>query len=152
MDLPDNNTIKILEDRKNFLKNKKNNAENSFILAEIGALDRTINLIKLFQNNLPDDILKKIITGNENNNVKEIKDKDYEILYSFDKEITENLKLDISFIQYKGEKQIIIVLKKFKREFLKWAYQGRIRTTVETLEEIIKKSNEIWKIKKTNDK
>jgi hypothetical protein len=148
MDLPDFNTIKILEERINFLKNKnkKNNTVNSFVLAEIGALDRAINLIKIIKNNFPDDILKKILNENEiMNSIEEVGGNEYEILYSFDKEITKYSKLDISFIQYNEDKQIIIVLKKIKKDFLKWAYQGKIRITVEILEEIIKKANEIWK-------
>jgi hypothetical protein len=147
MDLPNNNTIEILEEMKNFLKTKsqRNNIENGFILAEIGALDRAINLITLIQNNLPDDILKKLVTENEKDSTEKIEDSNYEVLYTFDKEITKNSKLDISFIQYNEDKQIVIALRKFKRNFFKWAYQGQIRTTPETLEEIIKKSNEIWK-------
>jgi hypothetical protein len=147
MDLPNNNTLEILEGMKNFLKTKsqKNNIPNSFALAEIGALDRAINLITLMQNNLPDDILQKLATENEKNNTAEIEDPNYEVLYTFEKEITKNSKLDISFIQHNEDKQILIALKKFKKKFFKWAYQGKIKTTTKTLEEILKKSNEIWK-------
>jgi hypothetical protein len=151
MNLPDNNTIKILEERKNFLINKdqkrnndqKNNSENSYIKAEIGALDRTLNLIKLIQNNFPDDVLIKTTTEKEinHNDTVDIEDN---VLYSFDRKITEDLKLEIAFIQHNKEKQIVAVLKKYKKSMLKWAYQGKIRMTVEILKEIIEKANEIW--------
>jgi hypothetical protein len=148
MNLPNNNTIEILEEMKNFLKTKsqKNSKGNNFISAEISALDRAINLIKLIQDNLPNNILKKLVSENEkDNDTEETKENNYEVLYSFEKEMTKNSKLDISFIQHKEGKQIVIALKMFKRNFLKWAYQGKIKTITETLEEIIKKSNEIWK-------
>jgi hypothetical protein len=147
MILPDNNTLKILEERKNYLITKKDNNVKSYILAEIGALDRAINFIKLIHEKIPDEILKKIITENEQENKINRKENDdnekYDVLYSYEKEITKDLKLDISFIKYKDEEHIILVLKKYKRNLLKWAYQGKIRTTVEILEEVIKKSREI---------
>jgi len=43
----------------------------------------------------------------------------------------------------KEEKHIVLVLKKYKKELFKWAYQGKIRITTEVLDEIIRKSNEI---------
>jgi hypothetical protein len=53
--------------------------------------------------------------------------------------------LDISFTQYNGNKHIVLALKKYKRDLLKWAYQGKIITTMEILESIFEKAQEIWK-------
>ena len=148
MELPDDNSLKILEERKNYLINKSQNKGNSYVTAEISVLDKTINFIKLIQNNFPDDILEKIITENElknKNNNEDDDENNYKTLYSFDKNISKNLKLDISFTQYNGNKQIVLALKKYKRDSLKWAYQGKIITTMEILESIFKKADEIWK-------
>ncbi|MDR2792391.1 MAG: hypothetical protein LBB61_01815 [Treponema sp.] len=147
MNLPDNNTLKILEERKNYLITKKDANVKSYIPAEIGALDRAMNLIKLVHEKIPDEILKKIITESEpvtkTNGEEHDDNAKYDVLYSYEKEIAKDLKLDISFIKYKDDKHVILALKKYKRNLLKWAYQGKVRTTLEILEEILEKSKEI---------
>jgi DNA-binding TFAR19-related protein (PDSD5 family) len=155
MDLPDNHTIKIFEERRSYLinKNQKENGKNGYVIAEIEAIDKTINFIKLVKNNFPDDILQQLIRENKlkNNVLEKIDENDgNKILHSYERNITNNTKLEISFVEYEEEKHIILVLKKYKKNLLKWAYQGKIRTTVKILEEIIKKSHEYRACPKTN--
>ena len=52
MDLPNINTLKIIEERKNYLvqKSQKRDSVNTYELREIKALERVINLIVLVQN------------------------------------------------------------------------------------------------------
>jgi hypothetical protein len=55
MDLPDNNTLAILEERKNYLIKRSQTGGNSYVMAEIGALDKALNFIHLIQNHFPDE-------------------------------------------------------------------------------------------------
>jgi hypothetical protein len=148
MDLPNNHTIKVFEKKRDYLinKNQKENGKNGYVIAEIEAIDKAINFIKLIKNNFPDDLLQQIIRENElNNTVSEETDADNgnTLLHSYEKNITTNTKLAISFVEYKEEKHIMLVLKKYKKNLLKWVPQGKIRVPVEMLEEILKKSHEI---------
>jgi hypothetical protein len=145
MDLPNCNTLEIIEERKKFLvkKNQKYTNKNGYILAEIGALDRIINLIKIVQKN--SDLGIRIAEENllENNGHEESNDNEDEILYSYEREINKNSKLDITFLQNNGNKYIIVGLKKYKKSFLKWNYQGKVKFTPDILEEILNKGYEI---------
>ncbi|MDR0457320.1 MAG: hypothetical protein LBH20_11640 [Treponema sp.] len=150
MDLPNENTIKIIEERKKYLleRTEKQNNRNGFILSEIKALDRISNLINLVKNNFPDDSIKKMIGENlQESNVAEQADDDngYRTLYSYDQDITENSKLEISFIEYENnlKRYIVLIFKKYKKNLFKWIYQGKIKLTSSILEEILKKSHEM---------
>jgi hypothetical protein len=150
MDLPDTNTLKILEERKNYLNKRiENNTTNDYTLAEIGAIDRIINFFNLMRNNISDEIIRTIVEKQENRNEKKLigekynGEGNYEIVYSYEKELSKNYKLDISFVEYKEERQILLSLKKYKKEFFKWVSQGKVRLDQTILEEILKKSNEI---------
>ena len=52
MNLPNSDTLKIIEERKNYLvqKSEKRDSVNTYELREIKALERVINLIVLFEN------------------------------------------------------------------------------------------------------
>jgi hypothetical protein len=142
MDLPNEYTLDVIEKRKEYLIEKIKNPynKNGFIMKEIKALDRVINLLKLIQNGFSDDLIKKIIEEKliENDNVeKKDNDKRYNILYSYEQEMTKNSKLDISF----SEQYIHIALKKYN--LLQCIYQGKIKFTPSMLEGILKKAYEV---------
>jgi hypothetical protein len=68
MGIPNKRTFAILEERKNYLigKNQEYNNENSYINAEISALDTIINFSKSVLNNFPDEtddimLIKKML-------------------------------------------------------------------------------------------
>jgi hypothetical protein len=150
MDLPNEKTLEIIEERKKYLLEKveKSNNKNSFILREIKALDKVINLIKLIQSNFSDDLIKKTVEEKliENNNDEETEEyKGYKILYSYEQEISKNNKLEISFLKYEYDSKgyIHIALKKYRNNLLKWIYQGKIKLTPSILEDILNKSHEI---------
>jgi hypothetical protein len=54
-ELPNERTLKIMEEWKEYLikKNEKSNKNNGLIVREIKALERVINLIKIIQNDEP---------------------------------------------------------------------------------------------------
>lgn len=148
MDLPNENTIKIMEERKKYLieKTEKQQNRNGFILGEIKALDRVINLINLVNDNFSEDTIKKIIEENlPENKITEQSDDDtgYKILYSYERDITENNKLEISFVENNLKRYIVLVFKKYRKNLFKWVYQGKVKLTASILEEILKKSHEI---------
>jgi hypothetical protein len=149
MELPNEVTLEIIEERKKYLlekSNKQNNKNNGYILREIKALDKVINLIKLIKNIFPDDLVNKIIEEKiiENDGVEKIDDnKGYKVLYSYEQNITESSKLDISFIEYEYNLKTYILIALKKYNLLKWVYQGKIKFTPSILEEILKKSYEI---------
>jgi len=83
---------------------------------------------------------------NEKNNENESDDKnDYNILYSYEQEITKNSKLDVTFIRMKDSLKIyvILALKIYKDKLLKWVYQGKIKITPVILKKIFYKLKEI---------
>jgi len=150
MELPNNETLKIINDRKNYLlkKSEKNPIKNSYELQEIKALERVINLLTLYNNSFPYDLKKEIMEKdfNEKNNENESDDKnDYNILYSYEQEITKNSKLDVTFIRMKDSLKIyvILALKIYKDKLLKWVYQGKIKITPVILKKIFYKLKEI---------
>ena len=150
MDLPNEDTLKIIEERKKYLiqKSEKTSSKNSYELREIKALDKIINLIKIFQNNLFYDFKKEIAENISNEKVNEEElndDKNYKILHIYEQKMTKNSKLDVKFIEMKSnsKKYIILALKVYKEKLLKWVYQGKIELTPIILEEILNKSNEI---------
>ena len=135
MDLPNSDTVKIIEERKKYLlqKSEKSAGKNGYELRELKALDRIINLINLFQNTVPED-------------TKTAADEtDYDILQSYEREITNNSKLGVSFIKTKNTSKEYILLeqKKYKANQMKWAYQGKISLTPIILEEILRKTTEL---------
>lgn len=144
MDIPTENTFKILEERKKFLLNK--NKSNDYIKAEISALDRVLNFSKYIINNFPDDMIKDMAGKNENaeKNIEKESLEEYETLYSYEKKITENKTLEISYIKNTYGKYIILKLNKFSRAQYKWFSQGNIQLNQKTLEEIL---NNYTKIK-----
>ena len=152
MDLPNEDTLKIIEERKEYLiqKSEKTPSKNSYELREIKALDKIINLINVFQNNIPSELKREIAEKNfnEKTNEDELDDnKNYDILHLYEQEITKNSILDIKFIEMKNnsKKYIILALKVYKEKFLKWVYQGKIKLTPIILEQILNKSKEIEK-------
>ena len=152
MDLPNEDTLKIIEERKDYLvkKSEKTPSKNSYELREIKALDKIINLINVFQNNIPSELKKEIAEKNFNEkaNEDELDDnKNYDVLHLYEQEITKNSVLDIKFIEMKNnsKKYIILALKVYKEKSLKWVYQGKIRLTTIILEQILNKSKEIEK-------
>jgi len=152
MDLPNEDTLKIIEERKKYLiqKSEKNPGKNSFELRELKALDKMINLINIFKNNIPSELKREIAEKNFNEkaNEDELDDnKNYDIIDLYEQEITKNSILDIKFIEMKNnsKKYIILALKVYKEKFLKWVYQGKIKLTPIILEQILNKSHEIEK-------
>jgi hypothetical protein len=147
MDIPNDRTFEILEGRKNYLVNKmRDNDKNDYIKAEVYALDKIINFSKYILNNFPDELIKEIIGKNElkNKTVEETEDdNEYKVIYSYERNLSKDFKMDISFIQHKENEEILLVYKKYKRKMFKWAYQGKIRITRAILEEIFNKYNEI---------
>ena len=152
MDLPNEDTLKIIEERKDYLvkKSEKTPSKNSYELREIKALDKIINLINVFQNNIPSELKKEIAEKNFNEKANEDEtddSKNYDVLHLYEQEITKNSVLDIKFIEMKNnsKKYIILALKVYKEKSLKWVYQGKIRLTPIILEQILNKSKEIEK-------
>jgi hypothetical protein len=152
MDLPNEDTLKIIEERKDYLiqKSEKKPVKNSYEMREIKALEKIINLINVFQNNIPSELKKEIAEKNFNEkaNEDELDDnKNYDVLHLYEQEITKNSILDIKFIEMKNnaKKYIILALKVYKEKSLKWVYQGKIRLTPIILEQILNKSKEIEK-------
>jgi hypothetical protein len=153
--LPNRRTLEIMEERKKYLtaKNEKSdNKNNGAILREIRALERVINLIKLIQDKLSGDfsggLIKETLEEKliENDGAKGPEDnRDIQVLYSYEQAITKDSKLDISFIRYEhnSKEYILIALKKYKSELIKWVYQGKIKLTPSILEEILKKSKKM---------
>jgi len=144
MDLPNEDTLKIIEERKKYLnkKSEKNPEKNSYVLQEIKALEKVINLINLFQSNVPSEFKKIIAEKPFNEKVNDELDDSYEILQLFEQEISKNSILEIKHIEMKNtsKKYIILALKVYKEKSLKWVYQGKIRLTAAVLEKILEKS------------
>ena len=151
MDLPNEDTLKIIEERKDYLiqKSEKKPVKNSYELREIKALEKIINLINVFQNNIPSELKKEIAEKVfvEKGNEEELDEKNYEVLHLYEQELAKNSILDIKFIEMKNnsKKYIILALKVYKEKSLKWVYQGKIRLTTIILEQILNKSKEIEK-------
>ncbi|MDR1869763.1 MAG: hypothetical protein LBQ82_07235 [Treponema sp.] len=152
MDLPNEDTLKIIEERKDYLvkKSEKTPVKNGYELREIKALEKIINLINVFQNNIPSELKKEFAEKVfvEKANEEELDDKNYEVLHLYEQELAKNSILDIKFIEMKNnsKKYIILALKVYKEKSLKWVYQGKIRLTPIILEQILNKSNEIMKL------
>jgi len=140
MDLPNDDTLKIIEERKKYLikKSEKDPEKNGYLIPEIKALDKVINLINLFQN-VPSEFKREFADKNIKKVSEEESDNDYTVLQSFEQEITKNSILEIEHIEMKNtsRKFIILVLKVYKEKLLKWVYQGKIRLTVGVLEKIL---------------
>jgi hypothetical protein len=143
MDLPNENTLKTIERRKKYLIENQN--KNGFVLEEIKALDRIINLLTLIRDKYSDDEIINLIekataetnvTGNSDNDNEE-----HSVIHSYEQEITKNSRLDVSFIEnkYDSKKYILLALKKYKPGSLEWIFQGKIKLTPSILEDILKK-------------
>jgi len=141
MDLPNEDTLKIIEERKKFLvqKSDKTQEKNGYVLQEIKALDKVINLINLFQNNIPSEFKKIIAEKPFNEKINDELDDSYNILNLFEQEISKNSILEIKHIEMKinSKKYIILALKVYKEKSLKWVYQGKIKLTQAVLEQIL---------------
>ncbi|MDR3325331.1 MAG: hypothetical protein LBS82_05035 [Spirochaetaceae bacterium] len=147
MDLPNNQTFEVLDRRKNYLVQKMQTKDNnSYMQAEISALDKVMTFSKYILNNFPHELIMEIIEkiGLEDKTSDETEDdKNYEVLYSYERSLSKEFKIDVSFIRYKENEQILLVYKKYKKTMFKWAYQGKIRITQAILEEILDKCHEI---------
>jgi len=141
MDLPNDDTLKIIEERKKYLVQKSEKASeiNGYVLQEIKALEKVINLINLFQNNIPSEFKKIIVEKPFNEKVNDELDDSFEILQLFEQEISKNSILEIKYIEMKNtsKRYIILALKIYKEKSLKWVYQGKIRVTAAVLEQIL---------------
>jgi len=142
MDLPNEDTLRVIEERKKYLikKSEKTPEKNSYVLQEIKALDKVLNLIKLFQNNVPSEFKKIIAEKPFSEKVNDELDDSYEILKLYEQEISKNSILEIKYIEMKNnsKRYIILALKVYKEKLLKWVYQGKIRVTQAVLEQILK--------------
>jgi hypothetical protein len=145
MDVPNDNTFKVLEERKNYLiiKNQKNNNKSGYMMEEISALDRIINFTKLILNNYQNEKTGKKYELENKNSRESDDEKGYEVIFFYEKTIMENYKLNISFIKCKGNNYIQFEPKKYIKSKYKWESKGKCRITSTILEDVLKKANEI---------
>jgi len=146
MDLPTKSTLEVLERRKIYLltKNQKNN-KNDYVNAEIKSLERIINFTRLFLINFPNEQLEKMAAEYESNNRTETveDEKEYEVMYFYEKEVTKNYKINISFIKQNEKNYILFEPKKYVKDKYKWEMRGKYRLTRAILEDILKKADEM---------
>jgi hypothetical protein len=147
MDIPNNHTFKILEKRKSNLLKKNINNDDSYVNWEIGALDRIMNFTKLVMNNFPNEIIEKLVNeydlNHKTNDEKPDDEREpFEILYKYEKNITKDFKINISFIKSE-DRYILFEPKKYVKNKYKWESRGRMRITAAVLEEALKKAKEI---------
>jgi hypothetical protein len=147
MDIPNNNTFKILEERKSYLikKNEDNGNKNGHIQAEIKSLDKIINFSKLILNSFPNELIEKAIIEYESNNIDEhLENKEEEeIVYTYEENITKTNKINISFVKNKENMYIKLEQKKYVKNKYKWENRGKYYMSLWVLEEILKKAKEI---------
>jgi hypothetical protein len=145
VDIPDSRAFEILNERKNYLINKKQNKDNGYIKAEISALDKVITFSKYILNNFPPELIKEIVEKSEleTKTVEATEDgTEYEVLHSYERDLSKDFKITVSFIRHQEKDQILLVYKKYKRRLFKWAYQGKVRITQTILAEILNTYNE----------
>jgi hypothetical protein len=164
-DIPDLNTIKSLEKRKNYILNKlKRTIEDEsyykYLINEIRALEKTINFIKWILNNFEDDMVKEIIKKHEMENNKIIDEKneieiDYkneETIYGvIDEKQGKNHKYEI-ILSKNNDINYISISQRRRRNNGLWKKAKEIKMTINKLEKILRivKEKEIEYNSKTN--
>jgi hypothetical protein len=148
MDIPNKNTFEVLEGLKNYLmeKNQKNGNKNDYILAEIKSLERITIFTKFVLNYFPNNYIEKMVIEYETkfeNILNEQKEDDskYEVIYSYEKRLSKNYKLNVSFIKYPKEDYILIEPKKYVKNKFRWENHGKFKITPTVLEEILNEHN-----------
>ena len=162
-DIPDFNTLKILEERKYYIFKKlkekiDKNLYSSHLIEEIRALEKTMNFIKWIRNNFENDTVKNIIEqykmemdkdveeGDGNEMENSVKSAIYGI---FDEKQGKNKKYEIKLSKYKDIKYIIITTQRRKEDKITWKTIGRISMTINRLEKILMRINEPEKYRKS---
>jgi len=149
MKIPNEKTFKVLEERKKYLlRSQTKDTKNGYVNAEIEALNRIMDFTKLVLHNVPDEVMEKTIYQHElnakNNTVEESnEEKEYTILYQYEKEITKFYKISISFINQNGNTFILFEPQKYMKEKYRWENHGKYRITSEVLNDVVKKANEM---------
>jgi hypothetical protein len=147
VDIPNNNTFRILEYRKNYLvaKSQKDSHANGYVQAEIQALDRIINFTKLIMDNLPPEAIEKVITEHETKNrpaanQQPAQKETYAIISSYEKQITQDHILRITFLENRGKNYIALEPRQRNRRKYQWENRGKYITTAAILGEILEQA------------
>jgi hypothetical protein len=154
-EIPGINTLKTLENRKNYIfkeleKKFDKNPYFAYLINEIRALEKVINFIKWIINNSTDDMVQKVVkkyqSENNKNNNKEIEtEKDEEgIVYGiFEEMFSKNHFLEVVLSRYDGINYILMESKRRKADKLMWKKEGKVKMTLQRLEKVLRKVNEI---------
>jgi hypothetical protein len=162
--IPDINTLRTLEKRKNFISKKleskfDKNAYFSFLVNELAALEKVMSFIKWIINNSANDMVEKVIENyllekmenNINNDgitgtTAEIgaEADEEEMVYGIFEEIfNKNHLMEIVLSRYDGVNYILMESKRRKANKLIWEREGKVKMTLQRLEKILRKVNEI---------
>jgi hypothetical protein len=155
-EIPGINILKTLENRKNYIlkelgKKFEKNPYFAYLINEIRALEKVTNFIKWIINNSTDDIVKKAVEkykleNNKNNDVKigTDEDEDEGMVYGiFEEKFNKNRLIEIILSKYDGINYILIESKRRKANKLMWEREGKVKMTLQRLEKILRKANEL---------
>jgi hypothetical protein len=159
--IPDINTLRTLEKRKNFISKKlenkiDKNAYYSYLVNELKALEKVMNFLKWIINNSTNDMVEKLIDNYLLENIinndermeaaadTEAETDEEEMVYGIFEEIfNKNHLMEIVLSRYDGLNYIIMESKRRKANKLMWEREGKVKMTLQRLEKILRKVNEI---------
>jgi hypothetical protein len=155
--IPDLDTIKSLERRKNYiLKKLGSNIEDEsyykYLINEIRALEKTINFIKWVLNNFENDVVKEVIKKHEMENGKsideeneieiEIDNKEETVYGIIDEKQAKNHKYEIILSKNNDINYISITSQRRRKNNALWKKTKKIKMTINKLEKILKIARE----------
>ena len=154
--VPGFNTIKTLENRKKYiLKKLKDKIDGSpyfmYLIKEIRALEKTINFIEWIQNNLSNDMVKQTIEQYKMENIKnieevideEVDERGAEIIGIIHEKFNKNHKLEIILSIDNGIRFVTMQGIRRKKDKILWVKTKKCMMTINKLERILKRVNEI---------
>jgi hypothetical protein len=155
-DIPDLNTLRSFEKRKNYILEKldskiEKESYYNYLIEEIRALEKTMNFIKYIQNNLENDMLKEIIKKYEMENEKSIyeenEDEDIdnikEVVYGIiDEKQGRNHKYEVILSRDNGINYISITSQRRKKNNVSWKKTREIKMTINKMEKILRIAKE----------
>jgi hypothetical protein len=166
MNLPNKQTIKVFELRKQYLHQRAENGKtlSSYELAELRAIDSAINLIELIKNHVSETVMQDALrqsnrsqanvcgpgpeapgpTGQDPSGPDTADDEKYQTLYADEKAMGENTKLEIEFHKHNGRNQIMLALKKYQAGTFSWASRKKVIVTRKVLQELLDKYDSIF--------